>query len=176
MQSYTSICSPESKPPSLKPFVNEVVSRRTMLYFRPGTVWGVMDLLLPVNNLVWTRLEDSSCPFFDSHIKLYPYLCWVLFDSSLLSLLHTTYICILLVSIGIFWIFDNMIRTWSNMPRSFLHCPQSADGFIRGEGCGAMAFRVSSKEDLARRGHQGTGPEIGKGWKGHGMLWYVNMV
>ena len=113
MQSYTSICSPESKPPSLKPFVNEVVSRRTMLYFRPGTVWGVMDLLLPVNNLVWTRLEDSSCPFFDSHIKLYPYLCWVLFDSSLLSLLHTTYICILLVSIGIFWIFDNMIRTWS---------------------------------------------------------------
>lgn len=27
---------------------------------------------------------------------------------------------------------------------------QSADGFIRGEGCGAMAFRVSSKEDLAR--------------------------
>lgn len=29
---------------------------------------------------------------------------------------------------------------------------QSADGFIRGEGCGAMSFRVSSKEDVARRG------------------------
>lgn len=27
---------------------------------------------------------------------------------------------------------------------------QSADGFIRGEGCGAMSFRVSSKEDVAR--------------------------
>lgn len=27
---------------------------------------------------------------------------------------------------------------------------QSADGFIRGEGCGAMAFRVSSREDIAR--------------------------
>lgn len=27
---------------------------------------------------------------------------------------------------------------------------QSADGFIRGEGCGSMAFRVSSKEDIAR--------------------------
>ncbi|CAJ1361894.1 unnamed protein product [Effrenium voratum] len=27
---------------------------------------------------------------------------------------------------------------------------QSADGFIRGEGCGAMAFRVSGREDVAR--------------------------
>ena len=27
---------------------------------------------------------------------------------------------------------------------------QSADGFIRGEGCGSMAFRASSREDLAR--------------------------
>lgn len=27
---------------------------------------------------------------------------------------------------------------------------QSADGFIRGEGCGSMAFRVSSREDVSR--------------------------
>lgn len=27
---------------------------------------------------------------------------------------------------------------------------QSADGFIRGEGCGAMTFRVSTREDIAR--------------------------
>ena len=27
---------------------------------------------------------------------------------------------------------------------------QSADGFIRGEGCGVMSFRVSDREDIAR--------------------------
>ena len=145
-----------------------------------------------VRSQLWTRLshvgrcftfDQALCEVFEHSLKTDLVLFATATSTCILSfvgyLFRFRYFsllsleCLLYTTFAFYWyllVFSEYLTIWSEDDPK-IHAirhpcarPQSADGFIRGEGCGAMAFRVSSREDIAR--HQGNGPDMGKGWKG----------